>query len=522
MKAQLVFHATLTEMNMIKYLLRLLLIFSGLFANTNFELEIITGRVTYFTTDQVYCDLGANNQIVIGDTLDVSRRAELLGVLVVSHVANKSSVCEALTPGIQFKLGDLVTLRRTINPVTIDSTQTDTTMKTSVVEKPNNGNQFSQHGTASIRSNYNQITDEYRFYNSLQYNSKYKKYRFWVFGRSNSTTNQFSLYQAKVDFGSKLSGTFIQIGRVFSSELSGIGATDGIMIQWKKRNHYSVGSLMGAQPNPETFIPDFSITKLGIFTSYQQSLSMVDYKITSSMVGQYANQEVDREFFYLKIKGKFKNQISFRAMGIFDYYRTVLGSRTGLNPTSSQVSIQYKFWKGMSFQSRISQRMKPLYRSTYDSIQDSLISDELISGWMNSFRMVLPKLGTIQLGGNVRKQSSGKNAYLSQFNLRTKEIRSLHSFGWSVNWIRNDLIKGLQNQFQYDRDIGWLGQVYFEYEIYHYGYGVSPFDNFQQTVSMTYSHKILNSIYLYGTVDTVIEDLGGPLIHLFMGTSYRF
>ena len=166
--------------------------------------------------------------------------------------------------------------------------------------------------------------------------------------------------------------------------------------------------------------------------------------------------------------------------------------------------------------------MRPLYRSTYDSIQDSLISDELISGWMNSFRMVLPKLGTIQLGGNVRKQSSGDYAYLAQFNLRTKEIRSSHSFAWSVNWIRNDLIKGLQNQFQYDRDMGQFGQIYFEYEIYQYGYGVSPFDYFQQTVSMTYSHKILNSIYLYGTVDTVIDNLGGPLIHLFIGTSYRF
>ena len=522
MRAQLAFHAIPTEKKMIKYISCLLLLSTMVLSNNISETEKITGRVTYFTADQVYCDLGANNQIIIGDTLDVSRRAEILGVLIVSHVANKSSVSEILTPEIQFKLGDLVTLRRTIIPIQIDSTHSDTTEEIPIVEKLKKGRRFSQHGTASIRSNYNQITDEFRIYNSLQYNAKYKKYRFWVLGRSNSITNQFSLYQAKMDLGSKSSGTFIQLGRVFSSELSGIGATDGVMVQWKKRNHFSVGSLIGAQPDPEEFIPDFSITKIGIFTTFQKSLPSLLFKVTSSIVGQYTDHSVDREFSYLKVNGKFKDQITFRAMGIFDYYRTTLGDRTGFNQTSSQISLQYRFGKVMSFQSRFSQRMRPLYRSTYDSIQDSLISDELISGWMNSFRMVLPKLGTLPLGGPVRKQSSGDYAYLAQFNLRTKEIRSSHSFAWSVNWIRNDLIKGLQNQFQYDRDMGQFGQIYFEYEIYQYGYGVSPFDYFQQTVSMTYSHKILNSIYLYGTVDTVIDNLGGPLIHLFIGTSYRF
>jgi hypothetical protein len=283
-----------------------------------------------------------------------------------------------------------------------------------------------------------------------------------------------------------------------------------------------VGSLMGAQPNPETFIPDFSITKIGIFTTIQKSLPSLHFKVTSSIVGQYTDKSIDREFSYLKINGKFKDQMTFRAMGIFDYYRTSLGNRTGFNQTSSQVSFQYRFQNGISFQSRFSQRMRPLYRSTYNSVQDSLMSDELISGWLNSLRVILPKFGTFQLGGNVRKQTSGDLAYVAQFNLRTRQFQSINSYGWSVNWIQNKLIKGLQNQLKYERDIGSLSQIYFEYEIYQYGYGVSPFDYFQQTVSMTYNQKILNSFYLYGTVDTVIDDLGGPLIHLFMGTSYRF
>ena len=108
MRAQLAFHAIITEKKMIKYISCLLLLSTMVLSNNISETEKITGRVTYFTADQVYCDLGANNQIIIGDTLDVSRRAEILGVLIVSHVANKSSVSEILTPEIQFKLGDLV------------------------------------------------------------------------------------------------------------------------------------------------------------------------------------------------------------------------------------------------------------------------------------------------------------------------------------------------------------------------------------------------------------------------------
>ncbi|MBT5759661.1 MAG: hypothetical protein HOI55_08405 [Candidatus Marinimicrobia bacterium] len=512
---------------MIKYFSLFMIMSSSLFAEEPPEQQNLSGRITYFTIDQVYCDLGLNQQIIIGDTLDVSRRAEILGVIVVSHVANKSSVCEILTPETQFKLGDLVTLRRALFPISSDSTLSDSTQLNTIIpladiETLKVKQNFTQNGTASIRSNYNQITDEFRFYNSLQYNAKYKKYRFWVFGRSNSTSKQFTLYQAKMDLGSKSRGMFIQLGRVFSAELSGIGATDGIMIQWRKRKHFSLGGLVGAQPDPESFSPDFSIKKMGFFTSYEKSLPSIRFKITSSMVGQYANQEVDREFFYVKLNGKFKKQLSFRAMGIFDYYRTTLGNRSGFNPTSAQLSMQYRLGKTLSFQSRYSQRMRPLYRSTYDSVQDSIISDELISGWMNSIRISNMKFGSVQLGGNVRKQSSGDYAYLAQFNLRSIEIQSTFTLGWSANLIQNDLIKGVQNQFQYDRTIGRFGQIYFEYEIYHYGYGLSPFDNNQQTISMTYNLKIFNSIYLYGTVDTVIDDLGDPLIHLFLGTSYRF
>ena len=334
---------------MIKSILIILIWMSFLYGEVNPAPPSSSGRIIYFTADQVYCDLGLNQYLKVGDTLDVTRRAELIGTLLVTNISNKSSVCDILTPEVHYKLGDLVTSRRPLIPMEIDSSSTRLSPKDSEIIRPFR-KKFGQHGTGSIRSNYNQITEEFRWYESIQYNASYRSLRFWVFGRSNSTQNKFSLYQAKADYGSKHSGKYIQIGRVFSSEFSGMGATDGFMAQWSKKNKFTTGGLLGTQPEPNTFKPDFNVKKIGFFTSFNHSKSTLNLKGTLSFVGQYKSNLVDREFAYLKLNGQVKEKVTFRLNGIFDYYRTSLGKRTGFNRTSTQGSIFYKINKSTSFQ----------------------------------------------------------------------------------------------------------------------------------------------------------------------------
>lgn len=508
---------------MIKYFkIILLLFFTGLFAD---DIEIVNGKITYITVDQVYCDIGSKQNIVIGDTLKITRRGDFLGSVIVSHVATNSSVSDKISSQIEFQLGDIVILQINDNRNIVN--ENNINIKPIIVdnpiEKPKQNIKFSQHGTISLRTNYNTISNELMLYQSLQYglviNNPFPIHLF-AFGQSNSNTGKFILYQAKLDFGSRKKGIFVQAGRVFTAELSGIGATDGILTQWRKNKSYSIGALFGFQPDNESYKPNYLQKKIGVYSTINKKLNNLTLNGTGSIVGQYEENIPQREYLFFKIKGRYKSNLEFNIWQLNDFYRDELNNTSNLELTSSQLSVRYKAIFGIVLQSKYSMRIQPLYFTNYESTQDSLISNEIRSGWLNSIRFSIPKIGQFQIGSNIRIQNSSEMAYLLRFNYQSHQIKEKYILGWNLNWIKNDIINGIQNKFQYDWEINNKKSFFLEYELYQYGYGVNPFDFIQHSFSISFDQSISKHLYFYSAFDFIID---GQLnqTFIFSGLSYR-
>ena len=60
--------------------------------------KTIQGKITYLTADQVYCDLGREDGVNVGDTLTVFRRNDEIGKIITTNLARQSSVCASLIP----------------------------------------------------------------------------------------------------------------------------------------------------------------------------------------------------------------------------------------------------------------------------------------------------------------------------------------------------------------------------------------------------------------------------------------
>jgi hypothetical protein len=291
--------------------------------------------------------------------------------------------------------------------------------------------------------------------------------------------------------------------------------------QWRKNKSYSIGGLFGFQPNNESYQPNYSVNKIGIYSTINRFFNHFSINGIGSIVGQYEENIPQREFLFFKIKGRYNNNLEFNIWQLTDYHRKENNQNSYFDITSSQFSIRYKSKLGIVLQSKFSLRIQPVYVTNFESTQDSIISNETRSGWLNSIRFSIPKIGQFQIGSNIRmQQNSNEKAYLFRFNCQTHQMKEKFILGWNLNWIKNDIINGLQNKITYDLEINEKKSIYLEYELYQYGYGVNPFDFKQHSISTSFNQSISKKLYFYSAFDYII-DIENNQSFIFIGLSYR-
>lgn len=482
------------------------------------------GKVTYLTADQVYCDIGTSQGITIGDTLQLFRRAEGLGDMVISHSAKNSSVCIPLIPIENIQLGDRVQFEKMV--IIINEPVIEPELV--VPEKTRKQKKKMSHaGNVSIRSTIQSLPNgisEKKGIGTLQYRLKIpaiKQLKVGIYGRSDLQNQKFTLYQARASFGSKHKEPYFQLGRVFASELSGIGATDGLLATTPILNNLILGGLGGFQPNPESYQFNSDIKKFGLFSKVK--IPSQHFSGSVAFVGQYAGPGIDREFIYSKLSYNPIKQFSAKLYQTFDYYRNEpIYNRDKLESTFSQLSLKFKFGHRLTLRTRYTSRQQIIYQQSQVLVPDSLFQSELKNGWYNSLKWQTTHWGTIQIGSNFRKESDSENfSTVHSLYYRSKPFQKGISIDLNSIMIQNQLLTGIQNKFGFSIPFKENGFLHAEIDIYTFGFGQNWNDYLQQTFSASISKKVNHHLNTYMSID-ISKDADYVRMFGYFGLTYRF
>jgi hypothetical protein len=486
------------------------------------------GKITYLTADRVYCDLGSNNGATVGDTMTVFRRDQELGLVVVTNVARKSSVCLSLVPTSTFQLGDRVVLDKTSAPELEVSAPPE-----AVVEPPKKRTKrrlprWSSTGNVSFRYTSGQFsnkTSDTRGIGSINYRLRSGgplRTTLWLYGRSNTLDNSFSLYQARVTLGRVGSRFYLQAGRVFAPEMPGIGSTDGLLVSSRVVSSLSVGVLAGVQPDPKTLAFDPNLKKIGGYFHLNRRKDQVRTTASLALVGQYASGKTDREFMYWSLRRDRKSKLALSLNQTVDMYRHgQVRNRSQFTPTSTQLSVSYRPFRSLILQTRYTGRRQVVYQKTGAVIPDSLFRDELRSGLYTSIRWTGSNVGSFRLGANIRTQKSEyRPAILVSLDYRSPQKTNLSSYSIGTSFLRNDLLTGLRAEIGYWKQFTPGFYYNANYDLYSYGYGNKLADYIQHHLSVGVNRRFFSRLNLSLSGDYTY-DKAYQIMYLYASVNYR-
>lgn len=489
----------------------------------------VEGKITYLTADQVYVDIGSEAGGAVGDTLLVLRRNEELGPVVITNVARKSAVCQSLVPVETFQLGDRVVLEK---KAASEPPPVEETIETQVeAPKPPMRQEriLSQRGNASARysmSSFSGGDQSSRGIASLRYGLVLTapfRSDIWLYGRGNLNEGDFTLYQARFTIGERRGRYYLQLGRIFAPELAGIGATDGMMLTSQLASVISAGALGGFQPDPTSLSFDTEVKKFGAFVRLKRRTPSGSMDAVLSGVGQYSGKEVDREFVYGRLSGDFFNRkLTYSIYETVDFYRGDSPVNRGTSTiTSSQISIGIRPWHGLSIRSRYSDRRQVIYQISGTTLPDSLFEDALRTGWYNSIRISHDALGSIQAGFNLRQQSdSDDRSELYFVDYRSNSSAKGRVFDVGGSYLKNLLITGARGQLGFSAPTGKKMDIYAQYELFSYGYGISINDYRQHTVSASLNWRMTSKLRGSLSLDYSKDD-EFAVLYIYLGLNYR-
>ncbi len=492
--------------------------------------KLIQGKITYLTQDQVYCDIGSGDDLSVGDTLTVFRRTEELGKIIVTNLATHSSVSSSLIPTTEYQLGDRVQLVKSesdAGPLTIqDSTQVPIQSEPEKIEPKeklikHNGNIGLRHSSVAFSDN----KTSKRSVSTLQYGistiGNFKS-SLWVYGRGDMIDQSFTLYQARMTLGDPNGPISAQVGRVFASELAGMGATDGLMAKWNPSGSFGIGAIAGVQPDPISLAFNKDIHKGGLFGHIQKKVANVYMNTRIALVGQYASGSTDREFSVFHVSLADRRWWDFRTNATVDFYRDAyISTRNKYSVTNSELSLRIRAPFNVSFSSRLSTNRMVIYRSSSQTFVDSLFEDEMRTGLYNTLQYRHPHFGKFSLGANLRVGSTDRPSTVVRFNYGTGDYMEKSYGDVTLMYLQNFLITGIRSQIGLGMPIGQKGNVYGQFEYYTYGYGNMIADYSQQTVSGNFSYRIGKQVSLSASMDYTYE-VDFKILYMYFGGSYRF
>ncbi len=353
--------------------------------------NLITGKVSFVTSNNVYVKFESTKEINIGDTLRFLNQKK--PCLLVQNKSSKSIVCISLFD-CKVKKGDDVYFNSVIKddnfkkaPAMADKPLVKK-VKKKVIYSENIERIRGKLSAASYSTFSNSTTDKhkmmYRFSMNASHinNSKlsfesYLNYRQYI--QSKETTsiqkeNIFNVYNfaLKYDVDSTLSFT---VGRKINNKTSSLGAIDGLQAEKFLGKNY-VGVIAGFRPDINDYGFNSNLFEYGGYIGRTSNNSNFYSQTTLGVLQQTNNGQIDRKYAYFQHSSTLLKNLNLFSSLEFDLYNKVDSiAKNDISLTNLYVSAKYKFSRKFDLMLSYDSRKRIVYYETFQTEIERLLDD---------------------------------------------------------------------------------------------------------------------------------------------------
>jgi hypothetical protein len=395
-----------------KILLILMIIIGAEVAGQTGSENLLQGRVSFVSTQNIYIRFKSTDGISAGDTLYILSKGNLVPSLRVTNLSSTSCVCIAIS-NVKYTVDQPITGIKKTNRNDASKNVADPSMKKPLLyyvpadtskekSRPDKLKQivkgslsaysysdFSNTGAASI--------NQFRYTLSLNMkniaNSKFSfdnymsfRHKLGDWGEVKSNLfNALKIYTLSVRYEPDKT-TQITLGRTINPKISSIGAMDGLQLE-KTFNRFAFGAVAGTRPDYTNYGFNSKLLQYGSYLVFNTGKADKYSESSVAFMQQMNNSKIDRRFVYFQHSNSlFKNLYIFGTFEV-DLYQlkndslNVGHSKTTFNPTGIYLSLRYKMTDRLTISCSYDARKNVIYYETYKSFIDRILESELRQGY---------------------------------------------------------------------------------------------------------------------------------------------
>jgi len=486
--------------------------------------EVREGKISYISSQNIYASFGTTASIKIGDYLFVRQGEELVPVIQVKQLSSISCI-GSLVGNRKLSISDTV-YAKVINEERVVQEEEKESILSAVEKSVGVSDKNSKLDREEYKQSINgriSVSSYMNFSNTSLDNNQRMKYTFsmdarnlanskfsvetyityfqyfnsWVLVKENLTT-ALKVYGLAVKYQPN-KATEIWAGRRINSNLSNIGAIDGVQFESKLHN-FSVGAIAGYRPDYLNYGLDFNSFEYGAFVAHSFLKSKRRMQNSLAFFEQRNNSQIDRRFTYFQHSNSLVKNLNLFLSFEMDLYKRENGvAKNTLNPISLYLSANYRVLKNLSLSASYDARKNVVYYEMYKTIADSILDSSTRQGLRLSVNY--RPINFLSMGVNAsyrdRKEDLKATTNVGGFVTYSQIPWIKASATLSANYLQTSYIDGGYLNARLSRDF-MKGKLYAEasYKLVNYQYLNSSSATLQNIAGANVSWRIVKTLTL--------------------------
>lgn len=344
--------------------------------------QMMEGSITYISRDQAYIDLGKKSGVSIGDSVQILRDENVLGIGIVTQTSGASSAMEALSPRtIAWDIGDDIQVIVNLPPPSQSTAKILSPVGSKPVpvvfldssahqpRKPSNMRMDSEHlsptfsgyistrisdrggDSSGVRESRGSIYGQFKVMDigvrHLDLSSYLRSNR-----SSRDSSSQTSIYSIMLSYDDPGSRMSYIMGRMYHPHFSILGTLDGLGLTWRSDKRV-LALAAGAMSNISGIQNPVKRNKFGLLDEERYNWGNVQVGV----IGELESGSFSRNYILLGSTAKLSSRLRMRGYSEFDLdLQDQSQFQNTISLTRFRASINWRPWRSVISTSRYSYR----------------------------------------------------------------------------------------------------------------------------------------------------------------------